>query len=253
MPVTELFGFAPHMPRHNATVAAKLRHRQNTMVGLRRAQLLKIHMPALEIPATLVKPTGCVVNQTRGVQFPRQFGDAQGFKLPPTLIERHPHSNTGYIVKRLNHRAVLNFKLFAVFRILPAKALKTMLVIAVNARGEAKNHHHVLGRASAVDHILPHNHSQAVTCRVPAHRLHLDMFANHIAAYFFGVFDIEKHRFFAGWRVKPIGKVTLVEQTIHEDKLVVQRHAPVSVFVLCTAKLAHGEIAVHAIHHIIIF
>ena len=79
------------------------------------------------------------------------------------------------------------------------------------------------------------------------------MFANHIAAYFFGVFDIEKHRFFAGRRVKPIREVTLVEQAIHEDKFVVQRHAPVSVFVFGAAKLAHGEITVHAIHDIVIF
>ena len=40
---------------------------------------------------------------------------------------------------------------------------------------------------------------------------------------------------------------------IHEDKLVVQRHAPVTVFILGTAKLAHGEITVHAIHDRVIF
>ena len=119
----------------------------------------------------------------------------------------------------------------------------------MDTRGEGESHDGVLGGAPAVGHVLPDDHTQAVAGVIPARRLNLDVFADHVAADFFGVFDVKKHRFFAWGGIETLREVTLVERTILENGLVVKRKAPKALSVTPFTKFAHAKVAAHLVHH----
>ena len=82
---------------------------------------------------------------------------------------------------------------------------------------------------------------------VPAQRLDLDMLAQHIEAHRLGGADIVDKRLVRRRGIEPVRPVALIEQTVLEVRLVIQKQARHSVFILCDGYLAHGKIAEHLV------
>ena len=101
---------------------------------------------------------------------------------------------------------------------------------------------HGIRAHAAVDHVLPHQHSQPVAVIVPAHRLQFYMLSKHVEAELFHLCDVEDHRLVAGRSIQPVGPVTLVQKPVVEIGFVIQFKAHHARVVLAHRKLAHSEI-----------
>ena len=119
----------------------------------------------------------------------------------------------------------------------------------MNTRSKGKGDHGVLGGASAVGHVLPDDHAEAVAGVIPARRLHLDVLADHIAANLFGIRDVEKHGFLRRRGIKPLGEVALVQGTELKDRFIIEREAPEAFFVAHLAIFSHAKVASHLIDY----
>ena len=247
--VAKAFLFGVDVPVHLHGVTAEFRHCQNAFIRLGGAQRFYINMPALEVPASLVKPARSVVHQAcRVVTFQPVRGQDR-VKLSPTFVEWHPDRDTGEVVEGIDQLLEFLVVFLAVFWVIPAEAAQAANVAAVDPGGKSESHHSILGDIPAVGHILPDNHAETVAGVIPACRLHLNVLADHIAADLFGVFDVEQHRRFAGGGVEPLGEVALIERTILKDGLIVERKAPEAFVITGFSDLAHGEVARHLVHH----
>ena len=80
---------------------------------------------------------------------------------------------------------------------------------------------HMIGRAAA-DHILPYDHSQTIAVVIPAQRLELDMFPEHIEAQPFCEADIIDKGLIAGSSHQPVGPVALIQDPVEKIGLVIQ-------------------------------
>ena len=80
---------------------------------------------------------------------------------------------------------------------------------------------HMIGRATA-DHILPYDHSQTIAVVIPAQRLELDMFPEHIEAQPFCEADIIDKGLIAGSSHQPVGPVALIQDPVEKIGLVIQ-------------------------------
>ena len=101
--------------------------------------------------------------------------------------------------------------------------------------------------SAAVWHVLPDEHTAAVTVIVPAQGFDLDMLAKHVEAHGFGGGDVVYHRLVRRRGVQPVGPVALIEQAVMEVRLVIQKQARHAVLVLFDRELAHGKVALHLI------
>ena len=80
---------------------------------------------------------------------------------------------------------------------------------------------HMIGRAAA-DHILPYDHAQTIAVIIPAQRLELDMFPEHIEAQPICEADIIDKGLIAGSSHQPVGPVALIQDPVEKIGLVIQ-------------------------------
>ena len=83
---------------------------------------------------------------------------------------------------------------------------------------------HMIGRATA-DHILPYDHSQTITVVIPAQRLDLDMFPEHVEAQAFCKVNIIDKGLIAGSGHQSVGPVALIQDPMEKIGLVIQAEA----------------------------
>ena len=96
---------------------------------------------------------------------------------------------------------------------------------------------------AAVYHVLPHEHAQPVAVIVPAQRLDLYVLAQHVKAHVLGRLNVENERLVARCGVHAVGPIALIEQTVVEIRLSVQKQTLYALVVLFHGELAHGKVA----------
>lgn len=82
----------------------------------------------------------------------------------------------------------------------------------------------MIGRATA-DHILPYDHSQTIAVVIPAQRLDLDMFPEHVEAQAFCKVNIIDKGLIAGSGHQSVGPVALIQDPMEKIGLVIQAEA----------------------------
>ena len=169
-----------------------------------------------------------------------------GVKLAPALVEGHPHSDAGAVIELRNHLAQLLRELRAAALVLPAEGA-VFAVLHMPARQQRRGDHRGIIAPAAVRHVLPHQHAQAVAVVVPAQRLHLDVFPEHVETHGLCGLDVEAERLIARRGVQSIGPPALVEQSVVEIWLSVQAQALHALGVGLHRETPHGEIALHPV------
>ena len=82
---------------------------------------------------------------------------------------------------------------------------------------------------------------------VPALRLYLCVLAQQVVAQRLYLAQLPFHRRIRGRGVQSLRPVALIQQTVEQDRLVVQAKAQHALFVRCAAPLAQGKVAVHGV------
>ena len=101
--------------------------------------------------------------------------------------------------------------------------------------------------SSAVHHVLPDNHSETVAMVVPAHRLDLDVLAQHIKACFFCQINVIDKCLVAGGGHQPVRPVALIQQSVKKIRCVVQAEPESAVFVGLDREAAQCKVAVNPV------
>ena len=105
----------------------------------------------------------------------------------------------------------------------------------MNARDEGRGDGEKVIFPAAVYHVLPDEHADAVAVIIPAHRLDLDVLAEHVEAHVLHELDIEHHRVVARRGVEPVGEVPLVKNAVLEIRPAVEKQPGNAVFVFPNA------------------
>ena len=105
---------------------------------------------------------------------------------------------------------------------------------------------HMIGRATA-DHILPYDHSQTIAVVIPAQRLDLDMFPEHVEAQAFCKVNIIDKGLIAGSGHQSVGPVALIQDPMEKIGLVIQAEAGDTLRISLYGVAAHGKIPFHGI------
>ena len=100
---------------------------------------------------------------------------------------------------------------------------------------------HMIGRATA-DHILPYDHSQTIAVVIPAQRLDLDMFPEHVEAQAFCKVNIIDKGLIAGSGHQSVGPVALIQDPMEKIGLVIQAEAGDTLRISLYGVAAHGKI-----------
>ena len=104
----------------------------------------------------------------------------------------------------------------------------------------------MIGRATA-DHILPYDHSQTIAVVIPAQRLDLDMFPEHVEAQAFCKVNIIDKGLIAGSGHQSVGPVALIQDPMEKIGLVIQAEAGDTLRISLYGVAAHGKIPFHGI------
>ena len=102
-------------------------------------------------------------------------------------------------------------------------------------------------RPSAVDHILPYQHSQPVAMIIPSLRLYFHMLSDHIEPQFLHCTDIVYHRIVAGRRIQAFRPVSLVQHPFLEIRAVIQTDSWNAMAVFFDLYLSHGCITFYLV------
>ena len=130
------------------------------------------------ITTRIMVTTTCRIHQTGRIILLCPFSYFYRFKLSPSLVERHPGTNT-----RIRIQTIYDFlPFFAIitFRFSRTLHFRTIKILT----------HLPLWIAVTTRHILPYNNSKLVTIGIPTGRLNFDMLANHIKAKIFRLLDV---------------------------------------------------------------
>ena len=95
---------------------------------------------------------------------------------------------------------------------------------------------------AAVDHILPHQNALHIAVMIPKKRLHFNVLAQHIKAAALYMGHIVRHSCIGRWGQKAVRVIPLVQQTVMEIRLIVQKQTGQTVQVPTDRELAHTEI-----------
>jgi hypothetical protein len=207
-------------------------------------------MNTAEIPAFLVEPAAGMVYRTGGVFFCHHFRNTGSIELSPAFVEGHPYGDGRDIVQVIYGVKTFLFPAFPAFFRTTGEQL-IMIILRVGGHvGEQCGHiaypGHMIGRAAA-DHILPYDHSQTIAVIIPAQRLELDMFPEHIEAQPFCEADIIDKGLIAGSSHQPVGPVALIQDSMEKIRSVIQAEARDALRIWLYGVAAHGKIAVHGI------
>ena len=99
--------------------------------------------------------------------------------------------------------------------------------------------------ASSVYHILPYQHSKAVTVKIPSLRLDFCMLSQHVKAKGLHRADIVDHGIINGSCVKPIRPVALIQDAGLETGAVIEKESKCSVFIFPDIAFSHGKIRIN--------
>ena len=99
----------------------------------------------------------------------------------------------------------------------------------------------------SIDHILPHQHSQAVTVIVPPLRFNLQMLSEHIESQIFHCLNIVDHRLITRRCIQPLRPISLIQYPFLKIRLVIQKYSWNSFRISCHTNLSHGSVASHMI------
>ena len=209
-------------------------------------------MQGVYIPAALIVPAAGFVYKAGVVQRTDCLYCPGGIVLSPALVKGHPAAHAGVAAQRL-HRI---FQLPAVFGAAafaaPAQQPPQRRLVRQAAHKRLQNIGQVGDEpqvilAAAVDHILPDYKPQPVAVVVPALRLYLCVLAQQVVAQRLYLAQLPFHRRIRGRGVQSLRPVALIQQTVEQDRLVVQAEAQHAPCVRCAAPLAQGKVAVHGV------
>ena len=100
----------------------------------------------------------------------------------------------------------------------------------------------VVGR-TAVRHILPYQHSHAVTVEIPAVCFDFAMLAEHIKAKIFHCTNIVDESFVGRCCIKPVGPVALIQHAALKIWLIIQEKAWIAIVSYLYVTFAECEIS----------
>ena len=228
-------------------VAAELAQQHGTPQFILTVNVfLEVNVQALGLTDLLVVPAGGVVYRSCAVKVPDKLCDTGGVKLTPALVERYPHRDAGAVVELMQHLEKLNLVLLSARLVLSGEQL-VAIVLEVDARHERGGDDDGVVLAAAVYHVLPHEHTEAVAVIVPAHGFDLYVLAQHIKAHVLCGLNVEDQRLVTRRGVHTVGPVALIQKSVVEKGLVVQKQAAYAVPVTGDGEFAHRKVAVHLV------
>ena len=207
-------------------------------------------MCAFYIAAALVKPAAGVIYEAARVCKMDLFCQAQGIELSPALVEKHPETDTGNIIKLIDELHGFFLPLSAGFFGSPGK--EPVEIVTHPGSHRRKKVWQIADQgqkrfSTSVDHILPDDHAQAVTVIIPAHGFHLYVLADHIKAQLLHGTDIENQGLVRGRCVKAFRPVALIQYAIEKVGLIVEEKLWLLFFIQSQGKFPHGKIAVDGV------
>ena len=113
------------VPLDLQAVPAVLRESQYTIVTVRgHDEVVDVNVNTVDVTAALIVPSAGLIDRSTRVQHPQPVDGVVGVKLPPALVERHPHGQTHDIAQQGNRLLKLRLELLttggAVEVVLPA-------------------------------------------------------------------------------------------------------------------------------------
>ena len=105
----------------------------------------------------------------------------------------------------------------------------------MNTRDEGRGDREKVVCSTAVYHVLPDEHAEAVAVIVPAHGLNFDVLAEHVEAHVLHELNIEHHRVVARRSVESVREVSLIEHAVLEIRSAVEQQPGNAVFVFPNA------------------
>ena len=161
-----------------------------------------------------------MVDEPRLVQAAHQLQHLFGVELAPALVENHPQSDAGAVIKLLYHVGQLRAKLLPRLLVSPPKEGVELVAQMPSSDQRGRDDKGTVVPAAA-GHILPDQHAEPVTVVIPAQGLHLDVLAQHVEAAVFGRLNVKDQGLVRRRGVEPVRPVALVQQAVLEIGLAV--------------------------------
>ena len=141
------------------------------------------------------------IHQTGRIIPLRPLGDFRCFKLPPCFIKRHPCTDTGIRIQTIHD-------LFPFFAVTSLRLCRTLILRTIKISAILP-----FGTTITTRHVLPYDNAQTVTMGVPACRLHLDVFTDHIITEILGFLNVIQQSLIGRRRIQTIRPPALIEGT----------------------------------------
>ena len=193
------------MAFHGQPKTAELTQYDGAVRLVGRAYRAGVGVDVVHVANAIIGEAACAIHEARCILIPREFRQAFGVVLSPTLVEDGPHDDARVVAYGVDDSRPFPLELISRLR------------VAIITEFRAMDARQITG-----DHVLPHENAEGVGPIEKARWLQFAVLTDHVEAELLGDFYIVDERLIRRRRVQPSRPPALVQRPELKENLVVE-------------------------------